>query len=43
MIGKIGEKTMLEKEIDGVPHVIVPKEMWEKMWDILDRLEKIGK
>ena len=33
---------MLEKEIDGVPHVIVPKELWDKMWDVFDRIENVG-
>ena len=33
---------MLEKEIDGVPQVIVPKEMWDKMWDIFERIDKLG-
>jgi hypothetical protein len=33
---------MLEKEIDGVTHVIVPKEMWDEMWDVFDRIKKMG-
>ena len=33
---------MLEKEIDGVPHVIVPKELWDKMWEVFDRIENVG-
>ena len=31
---------MLEEEINGVPHVLVPKELWDKMWDVFDRIEK---
>ena len=30
---------MLEQEIDGVTHVLVPKEMWDKMWEVFDRIE----
>lgn len=33
---------MLEQDVDGVPHVLVPKEMWDKIWDVFDRIEEIG-
>ena len=33
---------MLEKEIDGVTHVIVPKEMWDEMWDVFFIIKKMG-
>ena len=33
---------MIEQEIDGVPHVTIPKELWDKMWDVFDRIEKMG-
>ena len=33
---------MLEQEIDGVTHVLVPKEMWGKMWEVFDRIDKLG-
>ena len=33
---------MLEKEIDGVTHVIVPKDMWDEIWDVFDRINKLG-
>ena len=33
---------MIETEIDGKPHVIVPKEMWDKMWNVFDRIDKLG-
>ena len=33
---------MLEQEIDGVPHVLVTKEYWNKIWDVLERVEQIG-
>lgn len=35
-------KTMLEQEIDGVPHVLVPKDAWDKIWEVLEKIEKIG-
>ena len=35
MIGKIGEKIMLEEEIDGESYVYVPKDLWDRMWEIL--------
>ena len=33
---------MLEQEIDGKTHVLVPKEEWEKIWDVLDRISELG-
>ena len=33
---------MIEQEIDGVPYVTIPKELWDRMWDVFDRIEKIG-
>ena len=41
MMGKIGEKIMLE-EIGGVTYVYVPKDVWDKIWEILDRIEELG-
>ncbi|WP_296893188.1 hypothetical protein [uncultured Methanobrevibacter sp.] len=32
---------MLEEEIDGVTYVYVPKDMWDRMWEILDRIDEI--
>ena len=32
---------MIEKEIDGVTYVVVPKKLWDRMWEILDRIDKI--
>lgn len=32
---------MIEKEIDGVTYVVVPKELWDRMWEILDRIDEI--
>ena len=37
-----GAQKMLEQEIDGVTHVLVPKEMWDKMWEVFDRIDKLG-
>lgn len=33
---------MLEQEIDGVPHVLVPKEEWDKIWEVFDRISEMG-
>lgn len=33
---------MLEQDVNGVPHVLVPKEVWDKIWDVFDRIEKVG-
>ncbi len=33
---------MLEQDVNGVPHVLVPKEVWDKIWDVFDRIEKAG-
>ena len=31
-MGKIGEKIMIEKEINRVTYVVVQKELWDRMW-----------
>lgn len=33
---------MLEDEIDGVTYVYMPKNLWDRTWEILDRIEKLG-
>ena len=33
---------MLEQEINGVTHVLVPKEMWDEIWEVFDRIDKLG-
>lgn len=33
---------MLEEDVNGVPHVLVPKVAWEKIWDVLNKIEKAG-
>lgn len=33
---------MLEQEVNGVPHVLVPKEQWERIWDVLDKISEMG-
>lgn len=32
---------MLEEEIDEVTYVYVPKDMWDRIWEILDRIDEI--
>ena len=35
-----GVLIMIEmKDIDGEPHVLVPKSIWDKMWDLFDKIE----
>ena len=41
MMGKNRRKIMLEEEIDGASYVYVPKEMWDRIWEILDRIDEI--
>lgn len=33
---------MLEQEINGEIHVLVPKDYWEKIWTVLDRISELG-
>ena len=33
---------MLEQEVDGVLHVLIPKDDWEKVWKLLDKIENMG-
>ncbi len=33
---------MYEHEINGIPHVLIPKEDWERIWAIFDKIEKKG-
>ena len=40
--GKNRRKIMLKEEIDGVSYVYVPKDLWDRMWEILDRFEELG-
>lgn len=35
------EKIMLKKEIDGVTYVYVPKDRWDRIWEILDKIDEI--
>ena len=42
MKGKTGEeKTMRKKEINEKMYVAIPKKLWDRMWEILDRIEEI--
>jgi hypothetical protein len=40
-LGKNRRKIMIKKEIDGVTYVYVPKDMWDRIWEILDRIDEI--
>ena len=31
------------KDIDGEPHVIVPKNIWDRMWDLFNKIEYVFK
>ena len=33
---------MRKKEINGKMYVAIPKKLWDRMWEILDRLEDLG-
>lgn len=33
---------MLGEEIGGETYVYVPKDLWDRMWEILDRIEELG-
>ena len=33
---------MLEQEIDGKIHVLVPKDVWEDIWKVFDKIEHMG-
>ena len=33
---------MFEQEIDGVQYVTVPTELWDKMWEMFDKIDQIG-
>ena len=33
---------MLEQDVNGKPHVLVPKDVWDKIWDVFNRIEKVG-
>ena len=33
---------MLEQEINGEIHVLVPKDVWEDIWKVFNKIEDIG-
>ena len=33
---------MLEQEINGEVHVLVPKDVWEDIWKVFNKIENIG-
>lgn len=36
------ETNMLEQDINGVPHVLVPKDLWDDIWAVLIYIKKSG-
>ena len=28
------------KDIDGEPHITIPKTMWDRMWNLFNKIEK---
>jgi hypothetical protein len=33
---------MLEQDVNGEPHVLVPKDVWVKIWEVFNKIEKMG-
>ena len=33
---------MLEQEVNGEVHVLVPKDVWEDIWKVFNKIEDIG-
>jgi len=33
---------MIEQEVNGVTHVLIPKEAWDKICEFFDKLDKVG-
>ena len=33
---------MMEQEINGEIHVLVPKNIWARIWLVFDRIEHLG-
>ena len=33
---------MIEQDVNGVPHVLVPKEAWEIVSEVFSKLDKMG-
>ena len=33
---------MLEQEVNGIEHVLVPKDAWIKICEVLSKIEKMG-
>ncbi|WP_458455206.1 hypothetical protein [Methanobrevibacter sp.] len=36
------DQNMLEKEINGKIHVLVPKDEWNKIWEVFNRIDQLG-
>lgn len=33
---------MIEQDINGVPHVLVPKDVWDDIWEVFNKIEEVG-
>ena len=33
---------MIEQDVNGVPHVLVPKEAWEIVSEVVSKLDEMG-
>ncbi len=33
---------MLEQEVNGEVHVLVPKDVWDDIWKVFNKIEDIG-
>ena len=36
------DQDMLEQEINGKIHVLVPKDEWNKIWEVFNRIDQLG-
>ena len=33
---------MMEMEVNGKTHILVPKDVWDEIWDVFNPIEQIG-
>ena len=33
---------MMEMEVNGKTRILVPKDVWDEIWDVFNRIEQIG-
>ena len=36
------ETNMLEQDVNGVPHVLVPRDVWDNIWAVLTYINNSG-